>query len=72
MDPQPFARSADVLVFQALLDEAERIRASLAGLATHQRRLERGDHQALVTVSTALDHGLAAIADALHDGREPS
>ena len=32
-DPQPFARAGDVLVFQALLDEAERIRASLAGAA---------------------------------------
>lgn len=71
VDPQPFARSADVLVFQALLDEAERIRASLAGLATHQRRLERDDHQALVTVTATLGDGLAAIADALHDGREP-
>ncbi len=71
VDPQPFARSADVLVFQALLDEAERIRTSLAGLATHQRRLESDDHQALETMSATLDHGLAAIADALHDGREP-
>ncbi|MEO8522652.1 MAG: hypothetical protein ABI603_14895, partial [Acidobacteriota bacterium] len=71
VDPQPFARSADVLVFQALLDEAERIRASLAGLATHQRRLERDDHQALVTVSATLGDGLAAIAAALDAGREP-
>ena len=38
-DPQPFARDSDVLVFQALLDEAERIRASLAALATRQRQL---------------------------------
>ena len=36
-DPQPFARSSEVLVFQALLDEGERIRASLASLATQQR-----------------------------------
>ena len=38
-DPQPFARAGDVLVFQALLDEGERIRDSLAGLATLHRRL---------------------------------
>ena len=38
-DPQPFARASDVLVFQALLDEAERIRASLAALTTRHRQL---------------------------------
>ncbi len=70
-DPQPFARSADVLMFQALLDEAERIRASLAGLATRQRRLDPADHEALQRFSSALAAALTAIAEALHDGREP-
>ena len=32
-DPQPFARASEVLVFVALLDEAERIRAGLAAVA---------------------------------------
>lgn len=32
-DPHPFARTAEVLVFRGLVDEADRIRASLAALA---------------------------------------
>jgi hypothetical protein len=32
-DPQPFARSSELLVFVALLDEADRIRTNLAALA---------------------------------------
>jgi uncharacterized membrane protein YccC len=38
-DPQPFARSVDLLAFRALVDEAERIRAGLAALATYYDRL---------------------------------
>src|SRR5262245_30870301 len=33
-DPHPFSHGGTVLVFQALFDEAERIRASLASVAT--------------------------------------
>ena len=45
-DPQPFARSGEVFVFQALLDEAERIRASLAAFAVHYEHLGEADHPA--------------------------
>jgi hypothetical protein len=70
-DPQPFAKSGDVLVFQALLDEAERIRASLASLATQRRRLSQADESCASTMSAMLRVGLSEIADALEDGREP-
>jgi uncharacterized membrane protein YccC len=47
-DPQPFARANDLLAFRALVDEAERVRASLAALATqHQRLKASGDRQGL-------------------------
>jgi uncharacterized membrane protein YccC len=43
-DPQPFARSTHLLSFRALVDEAERVRAGLAALATqHQRLTAAGD-----------------------------
>jgi Fusaric acid resistance protein-like len=70
-DPQPFAKSGDVLVFQALLDEGERIRASLASLATQYRRLSEGDQSCASTMSAMLRRALAEIADALDEGREP-
>jgi uncharacterized membrane protein YgaE (UPF0421/DUF939 family) len=70
-DPQPFAKSSDVLVFQALLDEAERIRASLAGLATQHRRLTDTHQQCALTVAALAARALAEIAAALEDGREP-
>jgi hypothetical protein len=70
-DPQPFAKSSDVLVFQALLDEAERIRASLASLATQRRRLNQADESCASTMSAMLQVGLSEIAGALEDGREP-
>ncbi len=41
-DPQPFSRTAQLLAFQALVDEAERIRAELAALARHRSRLGDG------------------------------
>jgi uncharacterized membrane protein YccC len=70
-DPHPFARSGDVLVFQALLDEAERIRASLASLATQRRRLSQADESCASTLSEMLRLGLNEIAAALEEGREP-
>lgn len=70
-DPQPFGSSAAVLVFQALLDEAERIRASLASLATHQRRLRQEEGARLETLSGALALALTEIAQALEGAREP-
>ncbi|MEP6917943.1 MAG: FUSC family protein [Acidobacteriota bacterium] len=70
-DPQPFAKAGDVLVFQSLLDEAERIRASLAGLATKHRRLTETNQACALTVASRSAQALAEIAAALEDGREP-
>ena len=70
MDPQPFARPGDVLVFQALLDEAERIRASLAGLAMRHHRLGTGGECA-EDLPRLAGRALGEIAAALEDGREP-
>jgi len=70
-DPQPFARAAEVLVFQALLDEAERIRASLAALATQQHRLAAASPACARSLAGQCARALAEIADALEGGREP-
>jgi uncharacterized membrane protein YccC len=71
-DPQPFARPRDVFAFQALFDEAERIRASLASVATEQRGLNF-DREASCHASLARACGrvLAEIAAALEEGRDP-
>ena len=69
-DPQPFARAGDVLVFQALLDEAERIRASLAATVTRRRDLCVDDAGQLQFFE-ACGRVLSEIADALADGRDP-
>ena len=73
VDPQPFARAGDVLVFQALLDEAERIRASLAaivdlptaaaGVRTRDAPIDLADRRAA--------RALFEIAEALEQGRAP-
>jgi uncharacterized membrane protein YccC len=57
-DPQPFARDVDVQAFRALLEEAERIRVSLARLTP-------------ATAASATEP-LNAIADAVEDGRAPA
>jgi uncharacterized membrane protein YccC len=69
-DPQPFARHGEPFVFQALLDEAERVRASLAALAIRYRRLEEADRAAATALTGATARALAEIADALDEGRE--
>ena len=70
-DPQPFARTGEVFVFQALLDEAERIRASLAAFAVHDGRLGQADQSCARTLAELLAQALTEIAAALEDGREP-
>ncbi|MDE2573160.1 MAG: FUSC family protein [bacterium] len=75
-DPQPFARRGEIAAFQALLDEAERVRTGLAALARdHQRLLEAGAATAAQAV-TALLGGAATILDelaaALDEGRAPA
>ena len=70
-DPQPFARSGEVFVFQALLDEAERIRASLAAFAVHYEHLGQGDQSCARTLRDLSAQALAEIAAALNAAREP-
>ncbi len=70
-DPQPLARSGQIFLFQALLDEGERIRASLAAFAIHHRRLGGEDHACAATLTHLIAQALAEIAAALDDGREP-
>lgn len=71
-DPQPFARPSDVLVFQALFDEAERIRASLAAVASWQRRAAPADASCSASLPQACGRALLEIAAALEDGRDPA
>ena len=70
-DPQPFARPSDVLVFQALFDEAERIRASLAAVASWQRRMVGTDPSCKASLPQACGRALLEIAAALQEGRRP-
>jgi uncharacterized membrane protein YccC len=63
-DPQPFARADELLVFLGLLDEAERIRASLAALSL----VPAGEQQ---TVAEPLSNVLREIAHAIEQGRAP-
>ncbi|MEO6896971.1 MAG: FUSC family protein [Caldimonas sp.] len=70
-DPQPFARSGEIFVFQALLDEGERIRASLAAFAIYYRRLGEVDQACARTLTHLMAQALAEIAVALDGGREP-
>jgi uncharacterized membrane protein YccC len=64
-DPQPFGRSSDQLVFRALLDEAERVRDSLAALSVASPP-QRG------RVVDALAAVLREIATAVDEGRAPA
>jgi hypothetical protein len=68
-DPQPFARRGDVAAFQSLLDELQRIRGSLAALATD--RALGGDTQAIDELIRSSAAILTEIADALDAAREP-
>lgn len=71
-DPQPFARSAELFVFQALFDEAERIRASLASFAVRSRHLEPAEYRCAVVLAQLVTRALEEIAEAITDGRAPS
>jgi uncharacterized membrane protein YccC len=64
-DPQPFARSSEVLVFVALLDEAERIRTSLAALSLHPDAQHRDTARHAANV-------LRELAEAVAEGRAPA
>ena len=75
-DPQPFARAADLLAFRALVDEAERLRASLAALATQHQRLraagERERLDASAGVAIAVSTVLNEIGRAVEAGEDPA
>jgi hypothetical protein len=64
-DPQPFARSSEVLMFVALLDEADRIRTSLAALSLASAE----DRRIVAEHATPILRELAAAVD---DGRVPA
>jgi hypothetical protein len=70
-DPHPLGSAEHTLVFQALLDEAERIRASLAAIAVRQPSLAKADRDCAADFARAVADVLAEIADALSDAREP-
>ncbi len=74
-DPAPFSRRGDIAAFQTLLDEAERVRASLAGLMTDRYRYERRDDpqkvRAIGEFGEAVAPLLEEIAEALHEARAP-
>jgi uncharacterized membrane protein YccC len=74
-DPQPFARRSELATFETLLVEAERIRASLAALASDRFIFDRaGDgeaERAVAALGAAVAPVLERIAEALARGRAP-
>ena len=70
-DPQPFARASEVLVFVALLDEAERIRAGLAAVALRHAPLLRSDRACAAEFAAMSSGLLAETAAAIEAGRAP-
>jgi uncharacterized membrane protein YccC len=70
-DPHPLGSAAHTLVFQALLDEAERIRASLAALAVRHQSLAEDHQRCAVDFAHAVGDVLGEIAQALTEAREP-
>jgi uncharacterized membrane protein YccC len=75
-DPQPFAKRGETAVFEALLAEAERIRATLGALVTDRYLLDAqttGDaaEHAVADIGACAHDVLAAIAGALEDARAP-
>ncbi len=74
-DPQPFARRGETAIFEALLVQAERLRATIAAVSTDRYTLAShglaAPAQALVTLSTHARDVLVEIADALTEARAP-
>jgi uncharacterized membrane protein YccC len=75
-DPQPFGSRAEIAAYQALADEAERLRATLAALVTEQHLLaETGMNDVASLVGSALVAAgpvLDELAAALAEGRAPA
>lgn len=74
-DRAPFARRGDIAAFQALADEAERVRAALGALVTDRYRYDRRNESARVAllcgVGASAAPVLEEIANALHEARAP-
>jgi uncharacterized membrane protein YccC len=76
-DPQPFGSRGEIAAFETLLVEAERIRASLAALATDRYLVitTHGSHalsDAIEAIGIAAHGVLGEIGDALADARAPN
>ena len=75
-DPQPFGGRAEIAAYQALADEAERLRGTLAALATEQHLLSEvglgGMAEAIRVVGHAAGRLLDEIAAAVAAGRAPA
>ena len=74
-DPQPFASANGVLAFRAFLDEAERIRASLAALAAQHTRVSdtqpAAARDAATVFATDVSALLREIAESVEQARDP-
>lgn len=70
-EPHTFAATGDVLVFRALFQEAERLRASLALLAMRYQALSRSHGACLSDLTRALAEILGDIASAVQERRAP-
>jgi uncharacterized membrane protein YccC len=76
-DPQPFASRGEIAAFEALLSEAERMRASLATLASDRYALVSMHAapevaNAIERIGTSAHDVLAEIAAALEEARAPA
>ena len=75
-DPHPFARRSELVAFESLLDEGQRIRGALAALATDRHLLDdygAADAAAEIQHLAADAHPvLEEIAAAVADGRAPA
>ena len=75
-DPQPFGGRGEIAAYQALADEAERLRATLAALATEQHLLGELGLPAVAEAIRETGHAAAQllddIANAVTAGRPPS
>lgn len=74
-DPQPFGGRAEIAAYQALADEADRLRGTLAALATEQHLLSEVGLSAEAAAVRSAGHEagrlLDDIAAAVADGRVP-
>ena len=70
-EPHTFATTGDVLAFHALLQEAERLRASLALLATRYETLTQSHGVCVRDLTRAVAAVLGEIAAAVQDRRAP-